>query len=68
NMMGEVDIDTLTIEQYLMLTQGNQAQGMVKTEFGGMMKQNVEDMTIAEYMRYKKEMKRPIEEVLNPIF
>ncbi|GKD25432.1 copia protein, partial [Tanacetum coccineum] len=32
NMMGEVDIDTLTIEQYLMLTQGNQAQGMYEAE------------------------------------
>nr|GEX29447.1 hypothetical protein [Tanacetum cinerariifolium] len=29
-MMGEVDIDTLTIEKYLMLTQGNQAQSMMK--------------------------------------
>ncbi|GKE05795.1 hypothetical protein Tco_1397813, partial [Tanacetum coccineum] len=48
-MMGEVDTDTLAIEQYLMLTQGNQAQGMVKTEFGGMTEKDTEDMTIAEY-------------------
>ncbi|GKA33217.1 hypothetical protein Tco_0719584 [Tanacetum coccineum] len=56
--MGEVDIDTLTIEQYLMLTQGNQASGMVKAEFRGMMEKNIEDMTIAEYMEYEAEMKR----------
>ncbi|GJX26052.1 hypothetical protein Tco_0232348 [Tanacetum coccineum] len=56
-MMGEVDIDTPTIEQYLMLTQRNQAHGMVKTESGGMMKKDIEDMTIAEYMKYEAEMK-----------
>ncbi|GJU98568.1 hypothetical protein Tco_1327839 [Tanacetum coccineum] len=42
NMMGEVDIDTLTIEQYLMLTQGNQAPGMVKIEFERMMEKDIE--------------------------
>ncbi|GJS17116.1 phospholipase-like protein [Tanacetum coccineum] len=47
--MGEVDTDTLIIEQYLMLTQGNQAQGMVKTEFGGMTEKDIEDMTISDY-------------------
>ncbi|GKA10203.1 putative ribonuclease H-like domain-containing protein [Tanacetum coccineum] len=57
-MMGEVDIDTLTIEQYLMLNQGNQEQGMVETKFGGMMKKDIEDMTIAEYMEYEANMKR----------
>nr|GEW06267.1 phospholipase-like protein [Tanacetum cinerariifolium] len=51
--MGEVDIDTLTIEQYLMLTQENHAQGMVKTKFRGMMKKNIEDMTIAKYIEYE---------------
>ncbi|GKE15354.1 ribonuclease H-like domain, reverse transcriptase, RNA-dependent DNA polymerase, partial [Tanacetum coccineum] len=34
NMMNEVDIENLTIEQYLMLTHGSQTQGMVRTEFG----------------------------------
>nr|GEY80932.1 MAK10-like protein [Tanacetum cinerariifolium] len=33
--MGEVDINTLTIEKYLALTRGNQALGMVKPELGG---------------------------------
>ncbi|GJS27413.1 hypothetical protein Tco_0488033 [Tanacetum coccineum] len=56
NMMGEVNIDTLTIEQYLMFTQGNQAPGMVKTEFGRMMEKDIENMTIAEYMEYEAEM------------
>ncbi|GJW12052.1 hypothetical protein Tco_1577879 [Tanacetum coccineum] len=58
NMMGEVDINTLTIEQYLILTQGDQAPGMVKTEFGGMMEKEITDMTIVEYMVYEAEMKR----------
>nr|GEV00263.1 ribonuclease H-like domain-containing protein [Tanacetum cinerariifolium] len=58
NMMSEVDINTLTIEHYLMLTQGNQAHGMVKTKFGGMMEKDIMDMTIAEYIEYKAEMKR----------
>ncbi|GJV50209.1 hypothetical protein Tco_1440421 [Tanacetum coccineum] len=57
-MMSEVDIENLTIEQYLMLTQKNQAQGMVKNEYGGMMKKDIEDVTIAEYMEYEEEMKR----------
>ncbi|GJS29776.1 phospholipase-like protein [Tanacetum coccineum] len=51
NMMNEVDIENLTIEKYLMLTQGNQVQGMVKNESGGMMKKDIENMTIAEYMK-----------------
>ncbi|GKA66856.1 hypothetical protein Tco_0766664, partial [Tanacetum coccineum] len=58
NMMGEVDIDTLTIEQYLMLTQGNQAPGMVKIEFERMMEKDIEEMTIFEYIEYEAEMKR----------
>ncbi|GJZ15990.1 hypothetical protein Tco_0551667 [Tanacetum coccineum] len=41
-----------------MLNQGNQAQGMVETKFGGMMKKDIEDMTIAEYMEYEADMKR----------
>ncbi|GKA97700.1 hypothetical protein Tco_0825594 [Tanacetum coccineum] len=54
----EVNINTLTIEQYLMLAQGNQVLGIVKTKFGGMMKKNIEDMTIVEYMEYEAEMER----------
>ncbi|GJW42444.1 hypothetical protein Tco_0071243 [Tanacetum coccineum] len=57
NMMGEVDIETLTMEQYLMLTQRNQAPGMVKPKFG-MKEKDIEDMTIAEYMEYESKMKR----------
>ncbi|GJS13110.1 phospholipase-like protein [Tanacetum coccineum] len=34
SMMNEVDIENLTIEQYLMLTQENQAQGMARTKTG----------------------------------
>ncbi|GJY93487.1 hypothetical protein Tco_0509269 [Tanacetum coccineum] len=56
SMMGEIDIDTLTIEQYLMLTQGNQAQSMVKTEFRGMMEKDIKDVTITE-LEYKAEMR-----------
>ncbi|GJX38430.1 phospholipase-like protein [Tanacetum coccineum] len=33
-MINEVDIENLTIEQYLMLTQENQAHGMARTEPG----------------------------------
>ncbi|GJQ92071.1 phospholipase-like protein [Tanacetum coccineum] len=58
NMMSEVDIENLTIKQYLMLTQENEAQGMVKNEYGGMMKKDIEDITIAEYIEYEEEMKR----------
>nr|GEY50807.1 hypothetical protein [Tanacetum cinerariifolium] len=57
-MMGEVDIDTLTIEQYLMLAQGNQAPSMVNAEFGWMMEKDIKDITIAEYMEYEAEIKR----------
>ncbi|GJZ49043.1 hypothetical protein Tco_0603233 [Tanacetum coccineum] len=56
-MMGEVDIDTLTIDQCLMLTQGNQAPGMGISEFRGMTEKDIEDMTIYEYMEYEAEMK-----------
>ncbi|GJV02199.1 hypothetical protein Tco_1335768 [Tanacetum coccineum] len=57
-MMGKLDIDTLTIQQYLMWTQGNQALGIVKAGFGGMIEKDIEDMTTAEYMEYEAEMKR----------
>nr|GEU61195.1 hypothetical protein [Tanacetum cinerariifolium] len=56
--MGEVDVDTLTIKQYIMLTQGNQAPCMVKIEFGGMMEKDTENINIAEYMEYEVEMKK----------
>ncbi|GJU17291.1 phospholipase-like protein, partial [Tanacetum coccineum] len=58
NTMNEVDIENLTIEQYLMLKQENQAQGMARTESGGMITKDIENMTIAEYMEYEAEMKR----------
>ncbi|GJW03952.1 hypothetical protein Tco_1562808 [Tanacetum coccineum] len=44
NIMDEVDIEDLTIEQYLRLTQENQTQ------------KKIEDMTIAEYMEYEKKL------------
>ncbi|GKD50719.1 hypothetical protein Tco_1279695 [Tanacetum coccineum] len=58
NMMNEVDIENLTIEQYLMLTQESQTQGMVRTEFVRMITKDIEDITIAEYMEYEAEIKR----------
>nr|GEU36008.1 hypothetical protein [Tanacetum cinerariifolium] len=57
-MMGEFDIDTLTIEQYLMLTQGNQAPGMVKSKFKGIKEKDIEDVTIVQYTKYEAEMNR----------
>ncbi|GJU76560.1 hypothetical protein Tco_1273630 [Tanacetum coccineum] len=47
-MMG-INIDDLTIEQYLRLTSENQTLSMVK---------NVDDVTINEYMEYEERMKR----------
>ncbi|GKA51592.1 hypothetical protein Tco_0744788 [Tanacetum coccineum] len=49
NIMDEINIDDLTIEQYLRLTQENQTPSMVKM---------VDDMTIAEYIEYDERMKR----------
>ncbi|GJU08687.1 hypothetical protein Tco_1125117 [Tanacetum coccineum] len=57
-MMGEINISTLTLEQYFRLIEENQAPGMVNDEFRGMMEKDIEDMTIAEYMEYKAKMKR----------
>ncbi|GJU31738.1 hypothetical protein Tco_1175327 [Tanacetum coccineum] len=54
-MASKMDIDSLTIEQYLMLTEGSQTSGMVKPKFR---KKNIEEMTIDEYMEYEAEMKR----------
>nr|GEU69630.1 hypothetical protein [Tanacetum cinerariifolium] len=48
-------IDSFTA-LYLMLTQGNQAPGMVKPKFR-MKDKDIEDMTTAEYMEYKEEIK-----------
>ncbi|GJV22994.1 copia protein [Tanacetum coccineum] len=48
-----LDIENLTIEQYLLLTQESQTQGMVRTEFSSVITKDIEDMTIAEYMEYK---------------
>ncbi|GJY82099.1 hypothetical protein Tco_0494850 [Tanacetum coccineum] len=42
SIMGEVDINTLTMEQYVALTRRNQARGMVKPEIRG----NVLDIVI----------------------
>ncbi|GJQ94772.1 phospholipase-like protein [Tanacetum coccineum] len=44
NIMDEVDIEDLTIEQYLRLTQENQTP------------KKIEDMTIVEYVEYEKKM------------
>ncbi|GJV09926.1 phospholipase-like protein [Tanacetum coccineum] len=65
-MMGEVDIKTLTIEQYLRLTQGNQAPGMVKPKFR-MQEKDIEDMTIFEYMDsfYHNKIHELLEEDIN---
>ncbi|GKB97750.1 phospholipase-like protein, partial [Tanacetum coccineum] len=48
----------------------NQAPGMVKPEFRGMMEKDIKDMTIVEYMEYEAEMKRqyePLEEDIDYI-
>ncbi|GJZ56353.1 reverse transcriptase domain-containing protein [Tanacetum coccineum] len=47
--MDGININDLTIEQYLRLTQENQPPSMVK---------KVDDMTIAEYLEYTKRIKR----------
>ncbi|GJS14439.1 hypothetical protein Tco_0408911 [Tanacetum coccineum] len=47
--MDGINIDDLTIEQYLRLTQENQTPSMVK---------KVDDMTIVEYIDYEERMKR----------
>ncbi|GKC37208.1 hypothetical protein Tco_1049592 [Tanacetum coccineum] len=57
-MMGEINISTLTLEQYFRLIEENQAPSMVNDEFGGTMEKDIEDITIAEYMEYEAEMKR----------
>ncbi|GKB47398.1 protein kinase-like domain, concanavalin A-like lectin/glucanase domain protein [Tanacetum coccineum] len=49
--MAKEEIDNLTMEQYLALTQGNQAPGMVKPEIGG----NVNFEIKSQFMRELKE-------------
>ncbi|GKD46412.1 hypothetical protein Tco_1271057 [Tanacetum coccineum] len=49
--MGEVDIDTLTIEQYLALTKGNQAPSMVKPAI----EKNVNFEIKSQFMRELRE-------------
>ncbi|GJV95554.1 reverse transcriptase domain-containing protein [Tanacetum coccineum] len=49
NIMVRINIDDLTIEQYLRLTLENQTPNMVK---------KVDDITINEYMKYEERMKR----------
>nr|GEW16128.1 RNA-directed DNA polymerase homolog [Tanacetum cinerariifolium] len=58
SVMGEIDISTLTLEQYFRLIEENQASRMANDEFEGTMEKEIEDMTIAEYIEYKAEMKR----------
>ncbi|GKA13083.1 putative ribonuclease H-like domain-containing protein [Tanacetum coccineum] len=58
NMMNVVDIENLTIEQYLMLTQENLAQGMARTKSGRLIIKDIKNMTIAEYIKYEAEIKR----------
>ncbi|GJZ37920.1 putative ribonuclease H-like domain-containing protein [Tanacetum coccineum] len=57
-IMGEIDISALTLEQYFKMIDENHAPGMVNEEFGRTIEKDIEDMTIAEYMKYKAEMKR----------
>ncbi|GJW77980.1 reverse transcriptase domain-containing protein [Tanacetum coccineum] len=47
--MDGINIDDLTIEQYIRLTQENQTPSLVK---------KVDDMTITEYIEYEERMKR----------
>nr|GEX01177.1 hypothetical protein [Tanacetum cinerariifolium]GFA20704.1 hypothetical protein [Tanacetum cinerariifolium] len=56
-MMGEIEISTLTLEQYFRLIEENQALGMVNDEYRGMMEKDIEDMIISEYIEYEAEMK-----------
>ncbi|GJU81132.1 retrovirus-related pol polyprotein from transposon TNT 1-94 [Tanacetum coccineum] len=49
NIMAVINIDDLTIEQYLRLTSENQTPSMVK---------KVDDMTINKYIQYEERMKR----------
>ncbi|GJW74176.1 hypothetical protein Tco_0133546 [Tanacetum coccineum] len=59
-MMGGIDISTLTLEQYFRMIDENHASGMVNNECGRTMEKKIEDMIIAEYMKYKAKMKRQL--------
>ncbi|GJX87811.1 zf-CCHC domain-containing protein [Tanacetum coccineum] len=56
NIMDEVDIEDLTIEQYLRLTHESQTP------------KKIEDMTITEYLEYEKKVIRITSAILNHIF
>nr|GEU67692.1 hypothetical protein [Tanacetum cinerariifolium] len=58
NMMNGVEIENLTIKQYLMLTQENLAHGMDRTKSSRIITKDIENMTIAEYMEYEAAIKR----------
>ncbi|GJW52057.1 hypothetical protein Tco_0093408 [Tanacetum coccineum] len=49
--MAEGEIDNLTMEQYLALTRGNQAPGVVKPEIGG----NVNFEIMSQFMQESRE-------------
>ncbi|GJR61512.1 reverse transcriptase domain-containing protein [Tanacetum coccineum] len=49
NIIDGINIDNITIEQYLRLTKENQTPSMVR---------KIDDMTIAEYIEYEERMKR----------
>ncbi|GJU49167.1 hypothetical protein Tco_1218722 [Tanacetum coccineum] len=51
NKMGDTDINTLTMEQYVALTHGNQAPSVVKPEIGG----NVNFEIKSQFMRELRE-------------
>ncbi|GJZ49766.1 hypothetical protein Tco_0603956, partial [Tanacetum coccineum] len=51
SMMGEVDINTLTMEQYMALTHGNHAPGVVKPKIRG----NVNFKIKSQFMRELRE-------------
>nr|GEW69330.1 hypothetical protein [Tanacetum cinerariifolium] len=57
--MDGINIDDLTIEQYLRLTQENHTPSMVK---------KVDDMTIAKYIEYKERMKKQYSRKLGSYF
>ncbi|GKA80883.1 hypothetical protein Tco_0787575 [Tanacetum coccineum] len=46
--MAEGEIDNLTMEQYLALTRGNQAPGVVKPEIGGNVNFKIKSQFIRE--------------------
>ncbi|GKF63146.1 hypothetical protein Tco_0186594, partial [Tanacetum coccineum] len=53
--MNKVDIENLTIEQYFRLAQEKQTLDAPKINPKSIINKKVEDMTIAEYVEYKKQ-------------